>query len=210
MQHQHGRRLRGRRHARSAPRGARAWTELGLAGLMQLARPLAECAPAELWRGRLERTLTEYRQVVELVSVSEHSLDAIAKTNRQVDLLLSIPGVGPRTAEAVAAYLDDPHRFRSAAEVSAYAGLVPKQFQSGESDRRGRITRRGPALLRKLLVECAWCCLRYNAWARAVYARLTAGGTTRKKPAIVALARKLLVRCWALLRTNQRWRVAAA
>jgi transposase len=137
-------------------------------------------------------------------------LDAIAKSDRRVQLLLSIPGVGPRTAEAVAAHLFDAKRFTSAKEVSAYAGLVPRQFQSGESDRRGRITRRGPALLRKLLVECAWCSLRYNRWAQATYQRLTHGGTTRKKQAIVALARKLLVRCWALLRDGVPWRDAAS
>lgn len=188
-----------------APRGAKAWTELGLAGLAQLAKPLSECAATELWKGRLERMLAEYRQVIELATTVEKTLDGISAKDRQVQLLLSVPGVGPRTAEIIAAYLDDPHRFRNAAEVSAYAGLVPRQFQSGEVDRRGRITKRGPALLRKLLVECAWCSLRYNDWARSVYLRLTAGGTTRKKPAIVALARKLLIRCWAVLRTGQRW-----
>ncbi|WP_439626572.1 transposase, partial [Gemmata sp.] len=87
-----------------------------------------------------------------------------------------------------------------------YAGLVPRQYQSGVTDRKGRITQRGPGVLRKLLVECAWCMLRYNPWARAQYARLTGGGASRKKPAIVALARKLLVRCWAMLRDGQRWR----
>jgi transposase len=193
-----------------APIGARAWTELGLQGLAQLARPWKDCAPAELWRGRLERTLIEYRQVLELIASTEAKLDDLAKTNRPVQLLLSIPGVGPRTAEIIAAYLDDPHRFRNAAEVSAYAGLVPRQFQSGDVDRRGRISKRGPRLLRKLLVECAWCSLRYNRWSQSVYLRLTAGGTTRKKIAIVALARKLLIRCWAVLRTGQPWRNVAA
>ncbi len=57
-----------------------------------------------------------------------------------------------------------------------------------------------------LLVECAWAMLRYNAWARAVYARLSRGGKTRRKQAIVAVARKLLVRCWAMLRDGQPWR----
>jgi hypothetical protein len=61
-------------------------------------------------------------------------------------------------------------------------------------------------VLRKLLVECAWASLRYNAWARAAYARLTRGGVTRKKPAVVALARKLLVRLWAMLRDRVPWR----
>ena len=59
--------------------------------------------------------------------------------------------------------------------ISAYSGMVPRQHQSGEMDRRGRITKRGPALLRKLLVECAWCMIRYNAWARNFYLRLTGG-----------------------------------
>jgi transposase len=72
-------------------------------------------------------------------------------------------------------------------------------------DRRGRISKRGPALLRKLLVECAWCMIRYNAWARRVYQRLTGGGQRRKKQAIVALARKILVRCWAMLRDRKPW-----
>ena len=54
--------------------------------------------------------------------------------------------------------------------------------------------------------ECAWVMRRSNPWARAIYHRLTHGGTTRKKPAIVALARKLLVRCWAMRRDGTVWR----
>ena len=105
----------------------------------------------------------------------------------------------------MAAYLQDAPRFQSAKQVSAYSGLVPRQHQSGEMDRRGRITKRGPALLRKMLVECAWCMIRYNAWARTYYLRLTGGGQRRKKQAIVALARKILVRSWAMLRDKKPW-----
>jgi transposase len=170
-----------------APRGHRAWTATGLAGLEQHAHALADCGPDELWRGLLELALTEYRQVVELLRQAEARLDALAQAS-----------------EAVAAYLHDPGRFRTGKQVSAYVGMVPRQYQSGETDRRGRITRRGPALLRKLLVECAWVMWRYNGWARAVYQRLSRG-KARKKQAIVALARKLLVRCWAMLRDGKRW-----
>ena len=55
-------------------------------------------------------------------------------------------------------------------------------------------------------MECAWCSLRYNAWARATWLRLQQNGLSKKK-AVVALARKLLVRCWAILRTGQPWRM---
>ena len=104
------------------------------------------------------------------------------------------------------AYLDNPQRFENGRQVSAYAGLVPKQFQSGETDRQGRISRRGPSLLRKLLVEAGWVLLRYNPWAQRLMQRLSRGQKTRRKQAIVALARKLLVRCWAMLRDNTEWR----
>ncbi len=188
-----------------APRGVKAWTELGLQGIGQHAKPLAECAADELWRGLLEIALTEYRQARKLIDQAEAKLDTLAQADAGVRLLETIPGVGPRTAETVVAYLGDAGRFRTGKQVSAFGGLVPRQYQSGECDRRGRITRRGPALLRKLLVECAWVMLRYNSWARAVYARLSRG-QARKKQAIVALARKLLVRCWAMLRDGQPWR----
>jgi transposase len=188
-----------------APRGAKAWSEIGLAGIALQAKSLVECAPDELWRGLLELSLTEYRQVCALISQAETQLDALGKKNAEVILLQTAPGLGPRTAEVVAAYLNDARRFQTAKQVSAYGGLVPRQHQSGEVDRRGRITKRGPALLRKLLVECAWCMLRYNAWARGIYLRLTGGGQRRKKQAIVALARKILVRCWAMLRDKKPW-----
>jgi transposase len=188
------------------PRGHRAWTELGLDGLDAQARPLADCAPTELWRGLLHLALADYRHLLQQIAGCEAALDRLAAADPATRRLVTIPGVGPRTAEAVAAHLGDPHRFASGKQVSAYAGLVPRQYQSGETDRKGRITRRGPGVLRKLLVECAWAMLRYNAWARATYARLTRGGTTRKKPAVVALARKLLVRCWAMLRDGADWR----
>ena len=188
-----------------APRGARAWAAIGLAGMASWARPLGDCAADELWRGLLDLSLTEYRQLCELIDQTETKLDALGKQHADVALLETAPGLGPRTAETVAAYLHDASRFQTGKQVSAYSGLVPRQHQSGEMDRRGLITKRGPALLRKMLVECAWCMIRYNAWARGIYQRLTGGGQRRKKQAIVALARKILVRCWAMLRDRKPW-----
>jgi transposase len=193
-----------------APVGAKAWTALGLAGIAQYAQPIADCAVLELWRGRLHLALAELAYIQRLLDQAEKKLDSLAKDNEGVQLLETIPGVGPRTAEAVVAFLPEPELFRTAKQVSAYGGLVPRQYQSADTDHRGRITKRGPRTLRKLLVECAWVMLRYNPWARAVYQRLTHGGKTRKKQAIVALARKLLVRCWAMLRDGTVWRADPA
>jgi hypothetical protein len=72
--------------------------------------------------------------------------------------------------------------------------------------RIGRITRRGPSLLRGMLVEVAWMVYRYNAWAKAFVERVSRGIKSRKRIAIVALARKLLVKLWAMLRDGTVWR----
>ena len=187
-------------------RGRRAWTVAGFEMIQQLAKPLEECSAEELWRGEVALELQALRMVTKLLREVERKLELFAASNERVKLLRTIPGVGRCTAEVVVAYLDNPQRFENGRQVSAYAGLVPKQFQSGETDRRGRISRRGPSLLRKMLVEAGWILLRYNAWAQRLMLRLSRGQKTRRKQAIVALARKLLVRCWAMLRDNTEWR----
>ena len=72
--------------------------------------------------------------------------------------------------------------------------------------RIGRITRRGPSLMRGMLVEVAWMVYRHNPWARAFVNKVSRGMKQRKKIAIVALARKLLVMLWAMLRDGTSWR----
>src|SRR5262245_16579237 len=70
-----------------APRGAKAWSETGLAGIALQAKALADCGPDELWRGLLALALTEYRQVSELVAQAEARLDALGQPNAAVKLL---------------------------------------------------------------------------------------------------------------------------
>src|SRR5207237_5521443 len=94
-----------------APRGAKAWTATGLDGLALQAKSLADCGPDELWRGLLQLALAEYRHLVELLDYAEHRLDELAQQDRNVQLLETTPGVGPRTAEAVVAHLHQPERF---------------------------------------------------------------------------------------------------
>jgi transposase len=145
-----------------------------------------------------------------LIDDVEKKLDELAKADDRVELLQSIPGVGPRLAEMVVAMIDDPHRFKSARQVGAYAGLTPKRYQSGQSDRHGRISRAGCGRLRKVLVQVAWGMLRHNPHGKAVFERLCKGQKTRRKQAAVALARRILVWCWAMLRDGRKWDPARA
>jgi transposase len=186
-------------------RGQKAWALERLELIAQHRKPLAECALDELWRGELDLELIQLAHLRQHQHEIHKQLKALARADERVQLLETIPGVGRKTAEVVVAYLDDPHRFQNARQISSYAGMVPRRYQSGEMDRQGRIHKRGPRQLRSALVEAAWLMLRYNPWAKSVYERLTSGQKTRKKKAIVAVARKLLVRWWVMLLRKEPW-----
>lgn len=187
-------------------RGQKAWALERWELIAKHRKPLAECSLDDLWRGELDLELIHFEQLRHQQLEVHKKLKALAANDERVQLLQTIPGVGRKTAEVVVAYLDDPHRFQNARQVSSYAGLVPRRYQSGEMDRQGRIHKRGPRQLRGALVEAAWLMLRYNPWAKSVYDRLTSGQKTRKKKAIVAVARKLLVRCWVMLLRKEPWK----
>jgi transposase len=182
-----------------------AWTLRGIEQLEELARPLSSVETDELWRGELALELTQLRAVQQQLDTVEEKLNVMGAADARVQLLRTIPGVGPRLAEAIVTLLVDPHRFRKAGEVSAYIGMVPKELDSGETERRGRITRQGNRVVRSLLVEVTWLGLRHNPWVRENYQRISGGKKSRKKIAVVAVGRKLLVRCWAMLRDGTPW-----
>jgi transposase len=163
------------------PRGQSCWTNAGIARLEALARPLSEVGMNEMWRGQLQIELQQLQAVQAEIAALEKKLDAIAATDVRVKLLRTIPGVGPRLAEAIVALLDRPQRFHKASEVSAYVGLVPKELDSGETVRRGPITKQGSRLLRSLLVEVAWAGLRHNPWVRETYQRISGGKNLVKR-----------------------------
>ena len=190
----------------SMPTRSRGWTIASVAELKTLARPLSQCDGNTLWRGQLDLELRLLEMVSALIREADKKLDAIAARDERVTRLRTIPQVGTRLAELVVSTLDDARRFKTARQVSAYAGLVPKQYQSGQMNRLGRITGQGPGLLRRVLVQVAWGLQRRTETrGHAVFERLCHGQRTRRKQAAVALARKILIWCWAILRDGSTW-----
>jgi transposase len=188
------------------PSGSTGWTKKTLEKLDTYTSDLNKADTIELWRIQLSMEYKALQQVEELIGLIEAKLDAVAAADQRVRRLRTIPGVGPRLGELVVAIIDDPHRFQTAKQLGAYAGLVPKQYESGTMLRQGRITCRGNALLRAILVEVGWIMRRYNTWFKEIFDRVCRGAKTRKKIAVVAVARRILICCWAMLRDQANWR----
>ncbi len=185
--------------------GPGGWTVRSLEQLRLLSRPLEQVVIEELWRGELSEELSALDAIGQQISRLERKLDVLAHNDYRVVRLQTIPCVGPRTAEMLVAVFDDPHRFSSGKEVGSYLGLVPRQYQSGQMDRSGRISKQGHRQLRKMLVEVSWLALRYNPPLRRRYERICRASRSRRKIAIVAVARKLAIIAWAMLRDETNW-----
>lgn len=138
------------------------------------------------------------------IASADARIAAITECDPLVQRLMTVPGVGPVTATAFVATLDDVKRFAGAHQVEAYLGLVPREASSGEKQLRGAITKAGNARMRWLLVEAAWGVLRsaradaavLQAWALRIAAR------RGKRVAVVALARRLAGILYAMWRNG--------
>jgi transposase len=121
------------------------------------------------------------------------------------DLLTSVPGIGPQTARALIARLDELGR-TSSREIAALVGVAPFAQESGRWRGQRRI-RGGRADVRTLLYMAALTAARCNPVIRALYRRLKAAGKPTKV-ALTACMRRLLVIVNAMVRKNERWQAS--
>jgi transposase len=189
-----------RAHGLTAPRRGALWTRRGQAWLAAVEWPTREAAlERDLGLDELEHLNARLRTV-------ERQLNALGRRDPRITLLRTIPGVGPRTAEALVAWIDDVRRFRHNRQVGCYFGLVPSQDQSAGTNRLGHITREGPSVVRQLLCEAAWQAKGRSPFLRAYFERIRHGDPDRAKIALIALARYLACVAAAMLRSGEAWR----
>jgi transposase len=121
----------------------------------------------------------------------------------QRDLLTSIPGIGEATAAVLMAELFDKH-YRNARQAAAFAGVVPRVWESGTLRARGRLSKIGPGRLRKALYFPALAALRFNPTLRQLQARLRAAG---KPPLVIigAAMRKLIHLAFGVLKSGRAY-----
>src|SRR5215469_663908 len=113
-------------------------------------------------------------------------------------LLMTHPGVGPVTALATDVFLGDPRRFADGKALASYVGLIPREYSSGARQRLGGVTKQGSPLLRFLWCEAGAHAVRRDPELKRFYRRkLVQKGLGKAR---VAVARKLGIRLWIMLR----------
>lgn len=141
----------------------------------------------------LEAEIKELDKAVETLAATDRYRTAVETLDAQ------LTGVAILTAMVFLTELGDLRRFRNRKKIGAFLGVVPSSHESGESnDRKGHITRQGPARVRKVLCQAAWSRIAYDQEEHKVHARIVAKNPKKKKIATVACMRRLGVRMWRL------------
>ena len=165
---------------------------------------LASLDLPEPWRGNIDASLLLIDQLEAQVAEIDAKLRASGAEHPYVPLLLTVPGVGWVLAFTIAAEIGEISRFETPTKLTGYTGLCPRVVQSGESDRRGPLSKQGPRYLRWALLEATMHALRHPAYSERYQRNKRRLGKQRgAKVAQVDIARKLTVAIWHMLTRNE-------
>jgi len=115
----------------------------------------------------------------------------------KVSVLRELPGVGLLTAMVFLTELGDLRRFKNRRALANYLGLTPRSYESGErDDRKGHISKLGPARVRKVLNQAAWALIRLDRYWRKWYEGDGRAPQHERKRRITAVMRRLGILMW--------------
>jgi len=151
-----------------------------------------------------ERNLKKLELIDEQIIEVEKLLDKELESDKNVETLMEIPGVGKQLASSFVAFLGDGSRYSNVSCIGAATGLVPKLDMSSTICRLGHITKCGNSGLRSLLILAAWSHVRSNGSGaiKNKFIYMTTVQSKPKKIAIVAAARKLAELMYTLLKNG--------
>ena len=154
----------------------------------------------EPWRSHVRTAVALIDDLDREITAIDGELRTAGAEHPYVSLLKTVPGIGPVLGYTIAAEIGEIERFASPAKLAGYTGLCPRVYQSGESDRRGPISKHGPRYLRWALVEAAMGACRHPLY-RERYQRTKRRLGRQRGPRVaqIELARSLAHSIWQML-----------
>jgi transposase len=119
----------------------------------------------EPWRSNVTASVELIDDLEQQIAEINRRLKEEHAYHPYIPLLMSVPGIGWVLAFTIAGEIGDIERFSSPEKLTGYTGLCPRVNQSGESDRRGPLTKHGPTYLRWALLEATMHASRHPAYA---------------------------------------------
>jgi transposase len=160
----------------------------------------------EPWRGNVTASVVLIDDLEGQIAEINRRLREGHADHPYIPLLLSAPGIGWVLAFTIAAEIGEIERFASPEKLAGYTGLCPRVNQSGDSDRRGPLSKHGPTYLRWALIEATMHALKHPAYSERYQRNKKRLGKQRgAKVAQIDIARRLAHAIWHMLTRNQRF-----
>jgi transposase len=146
-----------------------------------------------------------YRSAAKVQKQIRHFCQNDPELRQCISYLTSLPGIGSITATHALARLGDWRQISNVRQIAGFLGLVSSEHSTGDKENRGEITRIGDSRLRNKLIQCAWVAIRKDPELRAFYRRIYERQPKKvaARKAIVAVARKLTTRMYAVLKEQR-------
>jgi len=154
----------------------------------------------EIERSILNDLLSRLKDIAERIRKIENMMANIGKDIEEVKLLMSFPGIDVYTALAIYSEIGDISRFPDKEHFASYAGLVPRVDQSGEREIHGKITKKGPSILRFFIVNTVHTLIKLSPTFKKMYMKLVR--RLGKNKAVIAVARKFATIIYTVLKTK--------
>jgi transposase len=160
----------------------------------------------EPWRGNITASLALIDDLEDQIAEINTRLREGHADHPYIPLLLTAPGIGWVLAFTIAAEIGEIERFASPEKLAGYTGLCPRVNQSGDSDRRGPLTKHGPTYLRWAMLEATMHALKHPAYSERYQRNKRRLGKQRgAKVAQIDIARRLTHAIWHMLSRNQEF-----
>ncbi len=150
---------------------------------------------ADIWRDLTNRIKT-FEAMLEKQAEGDQKAESIYR---------SVPGIGKVSSRLLANELGNLKQFSSVEKLYSFTGLTPSEYSSGDSVRKGHISRQGSSRIRKTLVECAWRAVENDPALKSDFDRIAV--RAGKKRAIVAVARRLIGRVRACFQNDCQYQI---
>ena len=151
----------------------------------------------------MSHLINVWEQIESELKLINYKYQARQKEDPLVTQYMKVPGIGLKTGIVLADELLDCSQFKSEKALFSFIGFTPSEHSSGETVRKGRITRQGNPQLRFMLIQSAWVAIRCDPALRSFYGRVAARRGANK--AIVAVARKLVGRARAVIKNKANY-----
>ena len=172
---------------------------------------LEQCPCSQATRARLDALLSDLKYARTHLATTLQAIKNFCNNSivihEYIDCLISIPGIGIRTASYILGKLGDPSQLRNPREIGAFFGLTPKENSTGDRINKGSISHAGNSIARALLIEAAWVAIRYDKELYHFYHRIRSRNPKQSgsQKAITAVARKLTARIYAVLKNKKKY-----